>query len=119
MTTTYTNHEDMAEPPKKQVATSLFKQALGSLPAAILLALGGTWVAFHIGLPEDMAKQLSYAIWGSCLIGGTGSTLNATSGLASRSNLLTQAKIEVQRVAAAALLPSPDDGGETDVDNAG
>ncbi|BCM89066.1 hypothetical protein IAD21_00909 [Abditibacteriota bacterium] len=113
MTTT----ANVTDPIKPVHKTSIFKQAALSLPLAITEALVGTWLAYHMNLPADVARELCYAIWGACFVGGAGSSLQASGGLVSRSNLLTQTKAKLAEAAAVSLnsdapdaVELPDDG---------
>ena len=91
MTTTYTNHEDMQEPPKRQTATSMFKMFIGSLPASILMAWAGSWLGYAT-LPPEAAQQFMFAVVAACLVTGGGSTLINADGLKKRSLNLTEWK---------------------------
>lgn len=96
-----TTHENLNEAPKKQWASSIAQQLVGSLPASIALAIGATWICYA-ALPDAAAVGLAVQIQAACLVGGAASTIFAGAALPRRSEKLTDAKIALQ---APALLP--------------
>lgn len=86
-------NENLTAPPKAQWASSIGQQLAGSLPASIALALAGTAISYHIGLPEAAAERLAMQIQAACLGGGVLSTAAAAFGFQARSRALTDAKI--------------------------
>lgn len=90
-----TKTENLNEAPKKQIATSLFHQLWASLPVSALLAILFSSLCYwsRLGLPLDVAKELSLEIRLAFLGGGTLSTGAAAVGFAQRALKVTQAKI--------------------------
>ncbi len=86
------NLENLQSPPKKQWASSVFHQAIGSLPVSVLMAIGATWLCYRV-LPAEAAPGLAGQIQAACLGGGLFSTGVGAVAFAKRSLDLTDAKI--------------------------